>query len=207
MALALVSSLAQATVAVLLVHGGIALFSWTREQVVGTAEDLFLPASHVAVALIGLWLALRGLVGLGRQGAGPGHDHGRNGHHGHDHHNHGPHCTHRHAPSIEEAAAVTSAREALALVAGIAARPCTGALLLLVLTWQMGIAGAGIAGAYAMGLGTAAITVAVAGLAVWAREGLLATLSGGTVARALPVLELAAGLAIAGLSLMLLAQG
>ena len=69
----------------------------------------------------------------------------------------------------------------------------------------MGIGAAGISGAYAMGLGTAAITVAVAGLSVWAREGMLSVLSGGLVARALPVLELAAGLAIAVISGMLFA--
>jgi nickel/cobalt exporter len=213
MGLALVSSLAQATVAVLLVYGGIALFDWTRERVVGAAEQVMLPASHVAVALIGLWLAYRGFRGLVRDAArAHDHDHAGHDHHDHDHdgHGHGDHhhhdatCTHAHAPTPEQVAAVTTPREALALIAGIAARPCTGALFLLVLTWQMGIGGAGIAGAYAMGLGTAAITVGVAGLSVWAREGMLSVLSAGWVARALPVLELAAGMAIAAVSVMLL---
>ena len=198
MALALVSSLAQATVAVVLVYGGITLFDWTRARVVGTAEDVMLPASHAAVALIGLWLAYRGFHGMLRGMALRGQ-----GQHDHDH-IHDATCTHRHAPTPEDVAAITSPREALALVAGIAARPCTGALFLLVLTWQMGIGMAGVAGAYAMGLGTAAITVAVAGLSVWAREGMLSVLSGGLVARALPVLELAAGLAIALISGMLM---
>ncbi len=202
MTLALVSSLAQATVAVVLVYAGIAVFDWTRERVVGAAEDVMLPASHAAVALIGLWLALRGFRGLVRGMAVQGHDHDHD-HHGHDD-VHDETCTHRHAPTPEDVAAITSPREALALIAGIAARPCTGALFLLVLTWQMGIGMAGVAGAYAMGLGTAAITVAVAGLSVWAREGMLSVLSGGLVARALPVLELAAGVAIAVVSGMLL---
>ncbi len=200
MALALVSSLAQATVAVGLVYAGIAVFDWTRERVVGAAEDVMLPASHVAVALIGLWLAVRGFRGMVRGMGEQGHGHD-------DPHDqvHDETCTHRHAPSPEAVAAITSPREALALVAGIAARPCTGALFLLVLTWQMGIGAAGVAGAYAMGLGTAAITVAVAGLSVWAREGMLSVLSGSLVARALPVLELAAGVAIAVISGMLFA--
>ena len=101
---------------------------------------------------------------------------------------------------------MTGWREGVALVAGIAARPCTGALLLLVLTWQMGIGWAGIAGTYAMGIGTALVTVAVAGLSVWAREGALATLAGGRVAQVLPVLELATGLAIAAVSVMLVTR-
>jgi nickel/cobalt transporter (NicO) family protein len=213
-ALALASSLAQATVAVVLVYGGIAVFDWTRERVVGVAEDVFLPASHVAVGLIGLWFMLRGARRIWRMQRQPAmatvaqghHDHGHHDHgHDHDHHIHDATCNHRHGPTVEDVSAVTTPAQALALIAGIAARPCTGALFLLVLTWQMGIGAAGIAGAYAMGLGTAAITVGVAVLSVWAREGMLATLSGGRVARALPVLELAAGAVILVLSAMLLA--
>ncbi|MFN3972209.1 MAG: nickel/cobalt transporter [Gemmobacter sp.] len=230
--LALLSSLAQATTAVVLVYAGVFLLNWTRERVVGLAENLMLPASHAAVALIGLWLAWRGLRGLRRETDakqrharhdGHGHDHGHDhdhdhghGHgHGHDHaHHQGARhptqdttcvsCGHRHGPTLDEVSRVTSLREGTALIAGIAMRPCTGALFLLVLTWQMGIGAAGIAGAYAMGLGTALITVAVATLAVWSREGALATLASGRLARALPVLELAAGAAIALVSLGLL---
>lgn len=195
--LALVSSLAQATVAVALVHVGVALFDLTRAAVVDAAEGAMLTASHVAVGLIGLWLAARGARGLMRQASAHGHDH---------HHAHDEACNHRHGPSVEEIEAVTGWREGVALVAGIAMRPCTGALLLLMLTWQMGIGWAGIAGTYAMGIGTALVTVAVAGLSVWAREGALVTLAGGRIAQVLPVLELAAGALIAAVSVLLVTQ-
>jgi nickel/cobalt transporter (NicO) family protein len=205
-ALALASSLAQATTAVVLVYAGILALDWTREHLVGVAEDVMLPLSHGAVALIGLWLAWRGVSGLRRAAATDVQDHHHNHHHGH-HHHHDSNCSacgHRHGPTLDEVERVTSARAAAALIAGVAMRPCTGALFLLVLTWQMGIGMAGIAGAYAMGLGTALVTVAVAALSVWAREGALTTLASGRIARALPVLELAAGLAIALISLYLL---
>jgi ABC-type nickel/cobalt efflux system permease component RcnA len=211
-ALSLAASLAQATTAVAVVYAGVLLFGWTRERMAGIAEDWLAPASQAAVAGVGLWLAWRGWRhrAAARGGAdraahlqpprGPDHGH----HHDHHHHDHAA-CGHAHGVSIEAAAAVTSPREAAALVAGVALRPCTGAIFLLVLTWGLGIGWAGVAGAYAMGLGTALVTLAVAALVLWAREGALQTLAGGRIARVLPLVEIAAGLAIAAAAGLLLA--
>ena len=91
-------------------------------------------------------------------------------------------------------------RDAAALIAGVAIRPCSGALFLLILTFQLGIGAAGVAGAFAMGLGVALVTMAVALMAVWSREGALASLGEARIWRALPVLELAAGAIIAVLA-------
>lgn len=203
--IAVLTAMAQAAVAVAMVHAGLWALGWTREQMVGAAEGLMLVASYGAIAVIGLWLAWRGAraayVGRGRHR----HDHAHDRAHDHDH---GPDCGcgHAHTPAPEDVAALTGWRDTLALVAGIAIRPCSGALFLLILTWQLGIAAAGIAGAFAMGAGVAAVTVMVAGLAVWAREGALASLPGQGAARALPVIEVLAGLAIAALALSMLAR-
>jgi ABC-type nickel/cobalt efflux system permease component RcnA len=254
-AIAIASSLAQATVAVALVYAGILILGWTREQLVGVGEDVMTPISFAAVATLGLWLAWRGLRGL-RAASGPAraaapasgaaaqhdaahgrhdhttphdqaqghrHDHAHHDHAHHDHahghdahphhahsdhadhdHVHDAHCGHAHGPSLDQIARVRGWRDAAALIAGIAIRPCTGAIFVLILTWQMGIAATGILAAYVMGLGTASVTLAVAALSVWAREGALAALPGQGLARALPALELAAGALIAIVSTQLL---
>jgi len=195
MGVAVASSLAQATTAVILVYAGVFVLNLTREAMVGLAEDVFAPLSYGAIGLIGVWLAWRGARKLWTA---------RVVHHHHDHHEHGENCGHAHGPSVGEVAGLTGWRDTAMLIGGIAIRPCTGALFLLILCWRMGIDAAGIAGAYAMGLGTATITVAVAGLSVWAREGALMALAGGRLSRAAPVIELGAGLVVAFLSVVML---
>ncbi|GGE10173.1 ABC-type nickel/cobalt efflux system, permease component RcnA [Gemmobacter megaterium] len=228
--IALVASLAQATVAIVLVYGGLGLFGLTRDAIGAAGEGWMMVTGHLMMAAIGLWLVWRSLRALPRLPGRPMQAAGQtmHSHHGHDHHGHGhrdqpPHdhshghppqdgtcaaCGHRHGPTLDEVQAASTWREAAALVAGIAIRPCTGALMLLVLTWQLGLVWAGIAGAYAMGLGTALITTGVAVLSVTAREGALAGLPGLARARAaLPFAGIVAGLVIAGAALVMLAKG
>ncbi|KJS40454.1 MAG: membrane protein, partial [Roseovarius sp. BRH_c41] len=144
--LALASSFAQAAAAVLLVYAGVFLFDLTRQHMTDLAEDIMAPASFAAIALVGLWLAFRGLRRWRKTRAT--HDH----HHHHDHDAPCPSCGHKHGPTLAEAEAVTGWRDAAALIGAVAIRPCTGALFLLILTWRMGLDLAGIMGAFAMGL-------------------------------------------------------
>jgi ABC-type nickel/cobalt efflux system permease component RcnA len=229
--IALASSLAQAATAVLLVYAGVYFLNLSRQAMVGLAEDVFAPLSYAAIGLIGLWLAWRGGRSLWRARAVAGqhdavghthaHGHTHTGGHTHndghartDSHTHSDGhmhseaqcgtCGHAHGPSLQDVEALTGWRDTAMLIAGIAIRPCTGALFLLILCWRMGIDSAGIAGAFAMGMGTATITVAVAGLSVWARQGALLALAGGRLSRAAPVIEVAAGVTVAFLSLVML---
>jgi nickel/cobalt transporter (NicO) family protein len=212
-AVAVLSSLAQATAAVVLVYLGVLIFDWTRENVVGVTEDWLAPVSYGAIAAIGFWLALRGGMRLARSGPAPaaaqagGHAHHPDRHgHAHDAAGHAcSDCGHRHGPTVEEVARLDGWRDAALLIGGIALRPCTGAVFLLILTWSMGIPLAGILGAYVMGLGTATVTVVVALSAVWLREGLSFSLSGTPAARiALPLVELLAGGVVLLVALQLL---
>lgn len=193
-ALSLGASIAQAGVAIVLVWAGIAMLDLGREQLTALSERHMADLATALIGLVGMWLALRGWRMLRRQSAlaadrdqhraehaGDRHHH----HHHHDHHghaqgHHGPApetacgCGHAHGPSPAQLAQTRSFRDGLLVIAGIAMRPCTGAVFLLLLTWRMEIFAAGVMGTLAMGLGTASVTVAVAGLSVWARQGSLA---------------------------------
>lgn len=219
--ISLLASLGQAVTAVVLVYAGVWLLNLSRQALIGVAEDIMAPASYGAIALIGAWLVLRGGRKLARSRQGHAqashdhhdhdHHHHDHGHHAHDHHDHDHHhhdhphddevcesCGHRHGPSLDEIDQIDSPRAALALIAGIAARPCTGAIFVLIITWQMGIPLIGIAGAFAMALGTASVTIAVGLAAIGFRGGLSGALAGSAVlARVMPLIEIAAGLSVA----------
>ncbi len=204
--IALLASLAQAAVAVALVGAGVLALGWTRAQMEEITVQVMAPVGTAAIALVGLWLMLRGIRAMRAENRKL-HDH----HHDH-HHDHasGETCNHAHGPTLNDMEGLTSWRDAAILIAGIALRPCSGALLLLILCFGLGIGAAGVAGTVAMGLGTACVTVAVAALAVWAREGTFASLPGAGVgsrmAAAILMVQALAGAGIAVVALMLLSQ-
>lgn len=186
--IALAASLGQAVTAVLLVYAGILVLNLGREVMVDVTEAIMAPVSYAAIALIGMWLVWRGLRKLLHQE--PDH-----AHQGED--RTCSSCGHAHGPSLEQVEQAGSLREAAILIAGIAVRPCTGALFVLIITWQMGIGGLGIAGAFAMAFGTALITIFVGLVAGGLRGGMLAGLSGSQqFAKAAAGVEFLAGMIV-----------
>lgn len=197
--LSVAASLAQAAMAVLLVVGGLLLLDWSREQLTSAADDVLAPLSYGLIALVGLWLLIRGLRRLFLSRHSLPHDHSHESLDAH-HTENCPTCGHRHGPTAEEAAEMSSIRDAFAIVGAVAIRPCTGAVFLLLLTWRMDILWAGVAGAFAMGLGTALLTVVVAVAAVTIRKGTLMQWQGPGAVRAAATLEILAGTMVAVLA-------
>jgi nickel/cobalt transporter (NicO) family protein len=187
----LLAALAQATVAVVLILVLVGVAGLGRAGIEQVDRGLLAGLSLAAMGGIGLWLVWRAFARLAP--ARPAHAH---------HHREGGHCEscgHAHLPPAEAMLQAATAREVAALVAAVAVRPCSGALILLLLTWQMGILGAGIAGAYAMALGTAAVTIVIALGLVLGREGLLRAAGGVAAERARWIgsgIEAAAGLVL-----------
>lgn len=213
------ASMGQAVTAIILVYSGVWLFNLTRQTMVGVTEAVMAPVSFAAIAAIGAWLMWRGVAKLRRmRGVDHVHAHDHTNGHGHGHgqgHVHGDHdhahdgacseCGHRHAPSLEEVSQINGLREAFGLIAGIAIRPCTGALFVLIITWQMGIGWAGVAAAFAMALGTAAVTVGVGLTAVGLRGGMLGGLTdSGISTKIVPIVEMVAGSVITVIAVGLL---
>ena len=186
--IAAASSLAQAGVAVALVYAAIWLLDGAREHVEGLAARIE-PLSFALIALLGVLLLARGARHLAPLLRAPAHHHHHDAHCG---------CGHAHGPEVGAVIAAQGWREAATLVLGIALRPCTSALFLLILTWRLDLDLIGIVGAFVMGLGTMMVTVSAALLAVLMRRGVVLALPEGRgPALVLAGFELLFGLAIA----------
>ena len=122
-------------------------------------------------------------------------------------HRHGPNCGHVHAPDPATLGDGFSWRDAVSTVVAAGARPCSGAILVLVFALAQGVFLAGVASTVVMALGTAITTAALAATAVLAK-GVALRLVGSDAGRGALVgrgLELAAALLVlaVGLSLLL----
>jgi nickel/cobalt exporter len=148
------------------------------------------------------------------------HDHAHHDHAHHAHaaaalapapvaHVHGPDCGHFHAPSPATLGEGFSWKGAVGTIFAAGARPCSGAILVLVFALAQGVFAAGVAATFAMALGTALTTGALAAIAVLAK-GLATRFLGEDTGRGLIIvraLELLAALVVLflGASLLLAA--
>ena len=194
--LAVLAAFLQASVAVLLVGLLAGLFG-LGQAVLASATLTLERFSYALIIVLGFYLLWRlvrrllpqvaptpALAGHGHQHAhDAGHGHGHHHHHHphdahpHDHHAHGTDCgcDHAHLPDAAQVASARGLGQTLALVTGAGLRPCTGAILVLVLALGQGLYWQGAAAAYAMGAGTALTVGLLAALA----SGLAGLVSGG----------------------------
>jgi ABC-type nickel/cobalt efflux system permease component RcnA len=194
--LSLAAALVQAAVAILIVCTVSLVLRATASTMNKLAMNVEL-LSFIAVALLGLVITWRkagkvlGVLALARNPFASVQEEG---------------CDHVHMPPPEELSRLTRWRDmaGVALAAGI--RPCAGALIVLVFSLSQGLFAAGIAATFAMALGTALTTSAIAALAVFAKSIALRVAGGrgATGAIAIAGLELlaAAFVLVLGMSLL-----
>ncbi len=223
--MALLAALLQATVAIVLVGAAALILHATASQM-SAAADWLTVASAAGVAGIGLWLswrkgralmaALRLRFERGRamaaapafagvdwmppartlsaaaySAAGPDAE---------------PDLDFCCAPDAAAIAGPLSFRDAAGTVIAAGARPCSGAILILVFALAQGVFAAGIAATFAMALGVAVTTGALAWMAVFAKSIAVRFASSEDTRAALVArtFEFAASLAVLGFGLMLL---
>lgn len=182
------ASLAQGFMAILIVYGGLGLFSFATRSVIGLSEGWLTAASYLAIAAIGAWILWRG-ARLALKLAQP-----TPAHHATSHGGCASGC--RHAPTVQEAEQADTWTNALALIASIGVRPCSGALIVLALSWRFDTIAVGAASVVAMAIGTGLVVAAVALAAVRLREAGRFTETGDVGLWGLAAVQLGVGAAI-----------
>jgi ABC-type nickel/cobalt efflux system permease component RcnA len=164
----------------------------TARAVAGSLES----ASFGLIALMGLYLFWHALARQPVAAAATAGHH----HHRHHHHDHGEECGcgHAHMPEARRLEGEVPLTRALTIAFAVGIRPCTGAILVLLLASAIGLYWAGIASTFAMAAGTAITVSAIAVVAVTSRR-LALRLAGADsrwLSRTVTGLQLAAGLFI-----------
>lgn len=154
-------SLLQGVTAIAIVYGAVALIDWTQRDArnaVGTLESV----SFALIALVGAGLLLRSLLSLARAWREPtGMRSGEA---------EAPHCGHNHGPSAEQLRAASGLRGAISVIVSIGIRPCSGAVLVLLIAQVLALHLAGLAAVLAMSVGTALTVSVMAAMAVSIRR-------------------------------------
>ena len=163
--IAFLSSVIQALVAILLVSIlllVVASAGSTARDVAGFLES----ASYAMIGAMGLyliWTALRPKAH---------HDHHDHDHHGHNHHHHvhDEHCGHAHVAEAKQVRGEWSLTKTFSLAFAVGIRPCTGAILVLILANALGIYWAGVASTLVMAIGTFLTVSVIAAIAVYSKK-------------------------------------
>jgi len=173
--LSVIASLCQGATAIVVVTGCVTLLGFSMRQVQGTATDLEM-VSYGLVALVGLSLVLSRAYRLTKHNwRRPKHSHTDHDHPEsvlHQHANDGTcsGCGHAHGPSRQDLDRPLSWRGLAGMIASIGLRPCSGALVVLLVAYSLNLSWAGIGAVIAMSIGTAITVSMLAVLSVYARR-------------------------------------
>lgn len=153
--IAFISSITQALWAIILVYSTFFFLGIAADKIESFSETFLLPLSYGAITLVGCILVFRGIHSVLQLNSGTTIP---------------TECAHSHGPNFEKLSNAFSWRERLVLVTSVAIRPCTGAIFLLIITWNLQLQWVGVAAVISMGLGTAALTGIVAISSISARN-------------------------------------
>jgi ABC-type nickel/cobalt efflux system permease component RcnA len=165
LALTAAASLLQAVTAVAIVAVAAIALGATAHAMGQTVRVLEI-GSYALIIAFGLFLTWQKGRALAAAWRERGHHHHGHAHdHGHAHREDG----HSHGPEPAELKGKGWKRRGLAAVLGVGARPCSGAILVLVFALSQGIFWVGVLATFVMAVGTAITVAAIASLALLAR--------------------------------------
>jgi len=185
--IAVISSITQALWAIVLVYSAFFFLGVAADKIETFSESLLLPLSYGAITVVGCILVFRGIRNVFHLNFGTTPP---------------TKCTHSHGPNLDQLSNAFSWRERLILITSVAIRPCTGAIFLLIITWNLQLQWVGVAAVISMGLGTAALTSIVAISSISARKLVLLESRASAFTKVLfPLLQVMAGTLIIMFSL------
>jgi len=181
--LALAAALTQALGAIFLVTALSIAMEGSLGRIAKDADRLLEMVSYGAVGLVGCYLLVAGGRSLwnGRRQPKPSLDNRRD--HNHDHGS----CGHDHGPTPDQVRNADTWRKAAMVAVAVGLRPCSGAILVLVLTFALGLWFAGVMTVLVMAVGTG-VTVAALSLSALGFRVPLVSALGALGLRAGPVL-------------------
>lgn len=173
--LSLIASLCQGLTAVVAVSATVGLLSLSMRQAQGAATALE-SLSYGLVALVGLTLVASRVRRLAKRHrhepklTDDGDTRSREPVHHHGHVAACTSCGHSHGPSLRDLDRPLSWRGLVGMVASIGLRPCSGAVLVLLVAYSLNLRWVGVGAVLAMSLGTAITVSLLAVLSVYARK-------------------------------------
>jgi ABC-type nickel/cobalt efflux system permease component RcnA len=162
------AALLQGVTALVLVYGLIGMAGWLPRET-ETASLWAARISFILLAMVGLYVLVCAVGTLSGSVRRLRHEAGHV-HHDHDGHDHGGSCGCRHLPCAGEIDSVGSRHAVAGVILAIGLRPCSGAVLVLILAAVMDLMWHGALAVMAMSVGTAVTVVALAILATKARD-------------------------------------
>jgi nickel/cobalt transporter (NicO) family protein len=169
--IAFLSSIVQALAAIAIVSAVLFLFSGAI-LATRTAAGVLESVSYALIGAMGLyliWSAFRPAAHAHAAHGHGGHNHGHDHHHHHDRDDHA-NCGHAHVPEAKDVREDWSLAKAISMSFAIGIRPCTGAILVLLAAYPLGLYWAGVASAFAMAAGTFLTVAIIAALTVYSKQ-------------------------------------
>jgi nickel/cobalt transporter (NicO) family protein len=175
--IAFLSALFQALTAIVVVSA-LLLFVKGASAMARSVADFLESASYLMIAGMGLYLLWSGWtsfrpkpVSLSAAAAPGPFELVSRPESGHDHiHDENCGCGHAHAPAASEVKGEWSLSRAMAMSFAVGIRPCSGAILVLVASYTLGLYWAGVLSTLAMGFGVFITIAVIASLAVYAKS-------------------------------------